>query len=102
MEIQKLLLEKYFAVKGQQSYRDIAKETGIQETRVFRIVSKNVPMKLEEYLIFKKLIKVDTSEEVDISIVARECQNQLSKETQNELIIMMRRKLQLSSIIFGQ
>ena len=50
---QREVIAKYFKRRGEKPLREISNETGIQMTRVFRILNGQ-EMKLSEYLCFKE------------------------------------------------
>ena len=56
MELQKTILKQYMLLHDQPTYKLIAKDTGIQVSRVFRIFNGSV-MKLSEFEIFQQKVK---------------------------------------------
>lgn len=61
MEKQNEIIELYFkTIKGKDTYREISEDTGIQITRIFRILNGS-KMKICELEIFEKIIASRTA-----------------------------------------
>lgn len=63
-ELQQTILKKYFELHGKQPIRKLAKDTGIQSTRVFRIMNGS-EMKIGEYEKFKSLLNEKNENQID-------------------------------------
>lgn len=60
-EAQREVIEKFYATHGQMTLKQMSTMTGIQLTRVFRILN-GYEMKLGEYLTFQKLVEDPSGE----------------------------------------
>jgi len=56
MDIQKTILNQYLLLNKKPTFKEIASDTGIQVTRVFRLFNGST-MKLSEYQIFNRKVK---------------------------------------------
>ena len=90
--VQDRILKQYMEFWDDPSLRDVSQDTGIQLTRVFRLMNGS-PMKLEEYLIFRGKIAEKMKLECAFSALARECEDQLSIKTLLELSQFLKRAL---------
>tara|TARA_R110000868_G_scaffold153644_4_gene379137 strand:+ start:1130 stop:1447 length:318 start_codon:yes stop_codon:yes gene_type:complete len=90
MTLQERTLRQYMELRSQPCLREIAKETGIQQTRVFRILN-GAMMKLDEWEIFNDIV---VKENACLEKLARECLCELSIEQLSGLQQMMKQKLE--------
>lgn len=60
MDLQKKIIAEVMRDHGRPTLKELSKLTGIQITRLFRILNGN-PMKLNEYLLFQKCLTVESS-----------------------------------------
>lgn len=100
MDLQKNTLKEYLDLKNSPSIRQIAEDTKIQQTRVFRLLNGS-KMKLEEYEIFKERIIEARSSGSELEKLSFECVSKLSKSALKELEETMREKLNLWSMIYS-
>lgn len=98
MNLQKSILDQYLEITGEKSFRDIARNTGIQLTRVFRIFNGS-KMRVDEYETFKKLIAEHLEKEFVLETLAKECIERLSVSAVKELENILRRKIFLSDLL---
>jgi len=94
MDIQKRILEQYLELNGEATFKEIASDTGIQVTRVFRLFNGS-KMKLSEYEIFRKRVQSKLGFTESLETMARECSLCLSSEALKELEIYLKRKIEL-------
>lgn len=94
MKEQNRVLNQYFELYGKVTLKRISKDTGIQITRVFRIIN-GCEMKLNEYLAFEEQIqkKLGSSAEVKNSII--NCIHTLSPRALENLKELIDRKFLL-------
>ena len=93
MKLQAAVLKKYLDKMGKVTIREIADDTGIQMTRVFRIMN-GAEMKLSEYEIFKERLNQSAGQ---VERLIFECEKKLSECAFKDIQIMLERKLILSS-----
>lgn len=93
-ETQKKLLDQYLALSEEPTLREIAAETGLQMTRVFRLLNGSA-MKLSEYEIFNTLVQRKMGLEGALPSLASECMKKLSPEILKEIEGLLKRKLAL-------
>lgn len=98
MDLQKSIIEKFNKTFNDPPLRLIAKETGIQISRIFRIINGH-PMKLDEYLKFKESVDAKLGIKKGITDLARECDQLLSVNALSEIRRLMKRKLQLKHLL---
>ena len=89
MTLQQRTLRQYMQLRNQPALREISNETGIQQTRVFRLLNGS-RMRLDEWEIFNTIV---TSEDSDLEKLARDCLNELSIDQLSSLQMMMKQKL---------
>tara|TARA_R110002049_G_scaffold99946_2_gene243046 strand:- start:258 stop:575 length:318 start_codon:yes stop_codon:yes gene_type:complete len=89
MNLQERTLKQYMQLRDQPCLREIAEETGIQQTRVFRILN-GAKMRLDEWEIFNKIVDEADS---DLEKLARDCLKELSIDQLSLLQKMMKDKL---------
>lgn len=92
MELQNTIIKQYLLLNHDPTLRQIAKDTGIQQTRVFRLFNGS-EMKLSEYEIFKRLVKEKIGSTTNLETMAGECVSILSSESVREIENLMSRKL---------
>lgn len=92
MKLQKAILKRYESLKKNPTIRDIAIDTGIQMTRVFRIMNGS-EMKLSEYEVFKNKV---TEENEKIEGLVLDCERSLSQEAIHDVLGYIERKMTLS------
>ncbi len=64
MTVQKSLLDNYLKKYGRPTLKEISLMTGINATRVFRVLN-GAKLKLDEYLIFKNLVNDLSAEKME-------------------------------------
>lgn len=99
---QKRVLESYMKLRNEPTLRAIAEETGIQITRVHRIL-KGSEMKVSEFEIFSKLIRNSnfdnkTFESNEFINLAKACFSKLSLESLQDIQFQMERKLMMQEL----
>ena len=92
MELQKTILEQYMLLHEQPTYKKIAKDTGIQMTRVFRIFNGSV-MKLSEFQIFQQKVKCKMGLTNSLEELAFNCSMNLNQAAIKELETLLKRKI---------
>lgn len=90
MNLQQRTLRQYMNMRNHPSLRQISAETGIQQTRVFRLLN-GARMRLDEWEIFNRAI---SDEMTDLEKLARDCISELSLDQLNELRTQMAKKLE--------
>lgn len=104
---QKKLLDQYLALSQKPTLKQIAEETGIQMTRVFRLINGSA-MKLSEYEVFNHLVHKKLGLETGLPVLAEQCLQKLSPQSLKEIEGMIKRKLaiwdlkQKSQRVFAQ
>ena len=97
MDLQKTILNQYMLLNGKPTLKKISEETGIQLTRVFRILNGST-MKLSEYQIFNRLVKEKMGLTDGLEAMAFECSLKLSPEAILDLEVFLKRKIQTWSL----
>ena len=92
MELQKTILKQYMLLNQDPTLKKISMETGIQQTRVFRLMNGST-MKLCEYEIFHKHVKEKMGLTNGLESLAQECFNKLSTESIRDIENFMCRKM---------
>lgn len=101
MNLQEIIIKRYFEYYPKHSLRQISKNTNIQITRVFRILNGS-QMKLNEYESFDEAIsktKFHTTKTDQFINLSRECLCHLSDEKISELMIEMNQALKMKSFL---
>ncbi len=98
MELQKRIIEQYLKLNPNITLRKISSDTGIQMTRVFRIINGS-ELKLQEYEIFRKKVTEKLGLGGVLEELAHECSIKLSDEAIVEIELLMRRKIQMKNVI---
>lgn len=96
-KVQSSLLQRYFELNNQPSFREIAQDTGIQQTRVFRIFNGQ-ELKLNEYLIFKRRVDELSGMGGDFWDIAQELQKSLSSTKLKLVMRKLQREIQYSRL----
>lgn len=94
---QKRILQQYMELSGQPTLRVVSKDTGIQLTRVFRLINGS-QMRLDEYLVFRKKVQEKIKMECAFQALAQECEDELSLQTLFNLSRELRRALKQSRL----
>ncbi len=94
MQTQIQLLKAYRDLYGSISFRQISEQTGIQQTRVFRIFNGH-EMRVKEFDIFKKLITIKGEKHSKLFLCLQEASQKLSNEYLMSLERELERKLEL-------
>ncbi len=94
MNIQKIILEQYMLLHKEPTLKEIAKDTGIQVTRVFRLFNGSA-MKLAEYQVFQSKVKEKMGLTASLEALALECSHKLSPNAILELEAILKRKMEV-------
>lgn len=94
MDIQKTILSQYMLLNNKPTFKQIAADTGIQTTRVFRLFNGST-MKLSEYQIFNRKVKEKMGLTGGLEDIAFECSMKLSPESIKELEVFLKRKISM-------
>ncbi|TNF27758.1 MAG: hypothetical protein EP319_10620 [Deltaproteobacteria bacterium] len=94
---QKLVLEEYMRLLGNPTFREMAADSGIQLTRLFRIMN-GMEMRLKEYLILKKRVE-ELESSNDLQTLAFKCKASLSGRARKELEELMKRFLKQQQLM---
>lgn len=100
MQVQKELIESYLKKTSYPGLKEIAAQTGLNISRVFRILN-GAKLKLDEYLIFKNLVddKIsDKSEEEFVALLKRLTQ----KEAKDEIFNFIERSIRKENLKTSQ
>ena len=100
MNTQKIILAQFKKIYGDLSYKEVAKLTGIQQTRTFRLFN-GYSMKLEEYIIFKNLIDEKRGEGKSLEQLAHKCEERFSGQKFLDIYHYLERELMLWNIQQG-
>ena len=92
MQLQEKTIATYMDLYKKPSFRKISEDTGINLTRVFRLVN-GAPMKLEEYSLFEKKILEKSCANPDFVLKANECFQKLDFGAKKEIEGLMSRLL---------
>ncbi len=95
MELQNQILRHYLELSDNTTLKRISKETGIQITRVFRLLNGS-EMKISEYEVFKKLVLTKLESSNPLEKLFNECTNELSISGLKEIEQIIMRKLELA------
>lgn len=101
METQEQLLTRFKKSYGNLRYSDIARKTGLQQTRVFRIFNGH-EMKVSEYVIFKNILDVETEEFRKFNELIDESKSRLSSSQLNKISCCVQREIEISKIFAGE
>jgi len=98
MDLQKRIIEQYLNLNPNITLRKISSDTGIQMTRVFRILNGS-EMKIAEYEIFRKKVTDKLGLCGVLEELAHECSITLSNESIKEIEALMKRKIQIKNLM---
>lgn len=94
MNQQKKILETYIEEFNRPTLREIAEQTGIQITRIFRIMNGS-SMKYSEYLIFRELIEKKKGLNSELIQIVEDATLSLSADAIEKIHNMLERKIRL-------
>ncbi len=94
MDLQKEILERFMAKHKKPTLKFISQKTGIQMTRVFRILN-GATMSVPEYEIFYQLVYQNHAYVDDFIELASLCQRSLKASAVAEIADLMKKKLWL-------
>jgi hypothetical protein len=100
MNVQKELLENYLKKFSNPTLKEIAADTGLNISRVFRLLNGS-KMRLSEYLIFKNLVDdavADKTEEEFLSLIKRLNDSKMK----NEIFAFVHRALKKENLKLNQ
>jgi hypothetical protein len=98
MHLQISILNQYMLLNGKPTLKKIAADTGIQLTRVFRILNGST-MKLSEYQVFNKKVKEKMGLTEGLEAIAFECSLKLSPEAIKDLEVFLKRKIEIWKLL---
>lgn len=103
MSLQSKVIEKYKETYPHDTLREIAKRTGIQLTRVFRLFNGNA-MKLEEYETFTHIINQKNSipSHCEFLNLTKEASKKLSQDQLEGIVRIINRKMIKASLLCAQ
>lgn len=99
MSYQTHILNRYKETYPKHTLNEISKKTGIQVTRVFRILNGS-EMKVSEYESFENAIDTKSYSSLQLLKTAKKCLATLSEESLNSLVQEMNLKLKLKNQVF--
>lgn len=94
MGLQKIILDQYMQLNKGPTLQKIAKDTGIQLTRVFRLFNGST-MKLSEYQIFQQRVREKMGLSESLEVIALDCSLKLSPAAILEIEIYLKRKIEI-------
>ncbi len=94
MSLQKLVTNRYMSLNNHPTLKSIARDTGVQITRTFRILN-GASMKLSEYEIFNQKIREKMDCLGKLESLMEQCSLQLSPFEIDELNAQLDKKLKL-------
>ena len=97
MSLQVWIIDKYIRSTGFKTLKEISKDTGIQLTRVFRILHGK-EMKLKEFEIFQKKSFFNLDKSLKIVSLANECAFKLDEKNILEITNIMKRNIKVSEL----
>lgn len=98
--LQEIILKKYEDVYGKKTLKFVSENTGIQISRVFRIMN-GASMKLKEYEAFRSAVHREQGTRDNVQMLAERCADFLPKESLIEIEKMLSRKLAYTEIKSG-
>jgi hypothetical protein len=101
MHLQKNVLETYQKLYGPVTIRKMADHTGIQMTRVFRLMNGH-EMKLSEYEVFNHLNNLQGAKSKKLMNLIQNAQDKLTENALSEIEEMIERKVRLYDYLHGQ
>lgn len=93
MDLQTTILNQYMLLNGKPTLKRVSADTGIQLTRIFRILNGST-MKLSEYQVFSKKVKEKMGLTEGLEAIAFECSLKLSPEAIKDLEVFLKRKIE--------
>ena len=96
--VQQNILKDYMSLFTRPTILQLSRDSGIQKTRVFRLIN-GIEMRLSEYLIIKDRISKLTNICTDLQTVAKECEYSLSPDEVRDLQRVMDRKLKRAKLL---
>lgn len=97
MNFQKSILDDYLKLFKKPTLKLISEDTGIQMTRVFRILNGAV-MHLNEFEVIYQKVQNAKSEQNSLKDLVLECELNLSREVLIGIEQMLKKKIQLAKI----
>ncbi|MDO9183202.1 MAG: hypothetical protein Q7U04_12375 [Bacteriovorax sp.] len=97
MELQKTILKQYMLLNEEPTLKNIASDTGIQVTRVFRLFNGST-MKLCEYQVFQRKVKEKMGLTDTLEAMAFDCSLKLSTEAIRDIEAYLKRKMEIWKI----
>lgn len=97
MNLQKSILEDYLQRFKKPTLKLISADTGIQMTRVFRIMNGAI-MHLDEFEVFYKKVQERKSNQGCLGDLLFECELNLSREVLDGVGQMLRKKIHLAKL----
>lgn len=94
MELQKTILGQYVLLNEDPTLKEISSDTGIQITRVFRLLNGST-MKLSEYQVFQRKVKEKMGLTDTLEAMAFDCSLKLSPEAIKDIEIFLKRKMDI-------
>ena len=101
MKFQESILLQYTRLTGNVTLRSISNDTGLQITRIFRLLN-GAEMKLNEYRIFYGKIQDHCGSERNLYNLVDECILKLSIVSIKEIENTLSKKLKLWDLTYGQ
>ena len=98
MQVQDSLMKKYNSLLKKSTIREIALDSGIQQTRIFRLLNGS-EMKLSEYLIIKERVVKLSLQNTDLVELAIEGDSLLSTYGVEEMSKKISRKLRIAKLV---
>jgi hypothetical protein len=95
MSLQKSIIKQYKEIYPKDKLKDISAKTGIQITRIFRILNGS-EMKLKEYEVFDEIVNSKTNNALIIKL-AKDCLLSLSSARRSFIISNMQQALKINS-----
>ncbi|WP_127717770.1 hypothetical protein [Halobacteriovorax sp. HLS] len=99
-EVQSSLFKKYNFLLKKSTIREISHDSGIQQTRIFRLLNGS-EMKLSEYLIIKNRVDYLSARNSDIAELTMDCEALLSSYGIQKLSQQVERKVRLARLIMN-
>ncbi len=101
MNKQKQIINEYQALYPHHTLRKMSEQTGIQMTRIFRVINGQ-EMKLSEYEAFRKAINIKVyRNDNDFFELLQESLELLSAESLNEIKLTLMQKLSMKKLMIS-
>ena len=97
MKLQKWIIDKYTDLYGLKTLKEISKDTGIQVTRVFRLMHGK-EMKIGEFEIFQDKVFNNFEKGSSVLELANECLLKLENQKLGEIDEFLRRTLNIAEL----